>query len=427
MTDQAKVRIGGDAGGATRATDQTRKGIKDTGDQAKVTGDQMVRAAEQAAIAEKKYESEVQRAVQRLKNKETQAKATEEAMKRLGKVQAPGGAAAPGPRGVMAMGPPPTVGGAAPGGIAQALGRIGGQAGATFGALGGGLNSAVPALAALSVAAVGVKLGLDALRASSELAAKTAGETVKLEQQRNQLIEAATKTLAANTANAAAEGGGNLRSAIARGGSISGVQAIADSAGLNTGQASAVAAQLSGLDEQSKKVITQAVADAVRLGIDPVKTAEALRASSKGGLGDLDRESALRNAGNLFDNFSGQQIQQSLSWRDGDLNRLQDVSGYAGRESRAGLGNLSKDAAINAVNSTTADAARRASDPISAALADHGKILKQEIEVLEAMSRAEHPLIRSLNDLTAVMRGGPGSYATQAQRQRGVNAAAGFN
>lgn len=426
MGNEAKVRIGGEAGGATRATDQVRGGLKGLGNDAEKAGNQAKRAAEQAALAEKKYEAEVQRAVLRLKSKEAQAKATEEAMKRLGKAQAPAGAGAPGVRGVMAMGPPPTVGGVAAGGVAQALGRVGGSAGSSFAALGGGLNSTVPALAALSVAAVGVKVGLDALRASSELAAKTAGDTVRLEQQRNALIEAATKTLAQSTAAAAAEGGGDLRSAIARGGSISQVQDLAGQTGLNAGQASAVAAQMAGLDEQSKKVIAQAVADAVRLGVDPVKTAEALRGSSKGGLGDMDREAALRNAGNLFDNFSGQQIQQSLSWRDGDLNRLQDLAGFAGRESRAAFGNLTKDAAVGAVDSVTADGARRAADPITAALADHAKILKKEVEVLEAMGRAEHPLIRGLNDLTAVLRGGPGSYATQAQRQRGVNTAAGF-
>lgn len=426
MADEAKVRIGGDAGGAVRATDQTRKGIKDTGDQATTSGKQMVTAAEQAAQAEKKFEAEVQRTIQRLKNKETQAKATEEAMKRLGKAEAPGGPGMSGPRGVMAMGAPPTMGGVAPGGVAQSLARVGGGAGSTFAALGGGLGNAVPALAALSVAAVGVKVGLDALRAASEHAAKTAGETVKLEQQRNLLIEAATKQLGASTMAAAAEGGGNLRQFIAKGGSISQAQDIAGRTGLNTGDASAVAAQVAGLDDQSKKVIMQAVADAVRLGVDPIKTAEALRASSKGGLGDMDREAALRNAGNLFDNFSGQQIQQSLHASSGDLNRLQDLSGYGTRESRAAFGNVTKDAAVAAADGTSADAARRVADPITAALSEHGKILKKEIEVLEAMARAEHPLIRGLNDLTATLKGGPGSYRRQAGQQRDIQTAAGY-
>lgn len=423
MSNETKVRIGGDAGGAVKAGDQTRTSIKGMGDQAKVTSDQMKRGAEQAAEAEKKFETEVQKSIQLLKLKETRVKATEEALKRMGRAEAPAGPGMPGPRGIMGMGPPPTIGGMAPGGVAQGLAKIGGGAGAAFGALG----NAVPAIAAIGVAAVGVKLGLDALRASSELAAKTAGETVKLEQQRNTLIEQATKQLGQSTINAAAEGGGNLRQFVARGGSISAAQDIAARTGLSTGDASSVAANTAGLDEQSKKVIMQAVADAVRLGIDPVKTAEALRASSKGGLGDMDREAALRNAGNLFDNFSGQQLQQSFSTREGDLNRLQDISGYATRESRAAFGNVTKDAAMAAADGTTSDAARRAADPVSAALSEHGKILKKEIEVLEAMGRGEHPLIRSLTDLTASIRGSAGSYAAQAGRQRGINAAAGFN
>lgn len=425
MGNEAKVRIGGDAAGAVKAGTEARTSIKATGDQAQTTGKQMVTAAEQAAQAEKKYESEVQRAIQRLKQKETQAKATTEAMKRLGQAEAPAGAGLGGPRSVMSMGPP-----AGPGGeliAAKGLSRIGGAAGGAFSALSAGLASGVPALAALGVGAIALKVAFGALQASSELAAKTAGETVKLEQQRNSLIEAATKQLGQSTMNAAAEGGGNLRQFIAKGGSISAAKDIADRTGLNAGDASAVAAQTAGLDDQSKKVIMQAVADAVRLGIDPVKTAEALRSSSKGGLGDMDREAALRNAGNLFDNFSGQQLQQSFGSREGDLNRLQDISGYSTRESRAAFGNLTKDSAVAAADGTSADAARRAADPITAALSDHAKILKKEVEVLEAMGRAEHPLIRSLNDLTASLRGSAGSYAGQAARQRGINTAAGFD
>ena len=425
MADEAKVRIGGDASGATKATDQTRKGVQGLADDSQKAGKKMATAAELAASAEKKFESEVQRTIARLKGKETQAKATEEAMKRLGKAQTPGGPGMPG-RSAMAIGGPPTVGGVAPGGIAQGISRIGGAGGAAFGGIASSLAAASPALAAVGIAAVGLKLGLDALRASSELAAKTAGETVKLEQQRNTLIEQATRQLGANTLNAAAEGGGGLRQFIAKGGSISQVQDIAGRTGLGAGQASQVAGQVAGLDEQSRKVIVQAVADAVRLGVDPVKTAEALRGSSNGGLGEMDREAALRNAGNLFDNFSGQQIQQSLGAREGDLNRLQDLSGFAGRESRAAFGNLTKDNAINAANSTTAEAARKTADPITAALSEHAKMLGKEIAVLEAMGRGEHPLIRSLNDLTASLRGGTGSYAGQAQRQRAINTAAGF-
>lgn len=422
MSNEAKVRIGGDAGGATRATDQTRKGLQGVGDEAQKAGQKAKEGAEQAAAGEKKFESQVQLTIQKLKAKETQAKATEEAMKRLGKAETPAGPGAPGVRGVMAMGGPPTVGGGAPGGIAQGLAKVGGGAGAALGALG----NAVPALAAVGVAAVGLKLGFEALRASSELAAKTAGDTVRLEQQRNTLIEAATKQLGQSTLSASAEGGGALRQFVARGGSISQAQDIAARTGTNAGQASQIGATVAGLDEQSKKVIMQAVADAVRLGVDPVKTAEALRDSSKGGLGDMDREAALRNAGSLFDSFSGQQLKQSFGNREGDLNRLQDLSGFAGRESRAAFGNLTKDAAVNAAESTTAEAARKTADPITAALSEHSKILKKEIEVLEAMGRAEHPLIRGLNDLTASLRGSGGSYANQAARQRGVNAAAGF-
>lgn len=422
MTDQAKVRIDGDASGATRANDQTVKSLKNTGTVAQETGKKMQTAAEQAAAAEKKYEGEVQKAIQRLKNKETQAKATEDAMKRLGLAAN----ASTGNSRAAFTGAPPTVGGVAPGGVAQGLAKIGGAGGAALGAIGSSLSAAAPALAAVGVAAVGLKVGLDAVRAASEQQAKTIGETVKLEQQRNDVIKEGTKQLAATTLNAAAEGGGALRSFIAKGGSISQVQDIAARTGLSAGQASQVGEQVAGLDEQSRKVIIQAVADAVRLGVDPVKTAEALRASSKGGLGDMDREAALRNAGNLFDNFSGQQIQQSLSSREGDLNRLQALAGFSTRESRAGFGVLTKDAAINAADATTADAAKRTADPITAGLAELDKTLKKEIEVLEAMGKGEHPLIRSLNDLTASLRGGSGSYASQAMRQRSIANAAGF-
>lgn len=423
MTDQAKVRIGGDAGGAVRAGDQTVKSLKGVGDQAQKTGKQARDAAEQAALAEKKYESAVQAAIQKLKNKEAAANATAEAMKRLGKAETPGGAGLSSRR--MFMGGMPEGG---PGGgliAAKGLSRLGGAAGGAFSAVGAGMAAGIPALAALGVAAIGVKVGFEALIGASEAHAKLLGETVKLEQQRNDVIEAGTKQLSATVLGASAEGGGSLREAVARGGTIAGVQGIADRTGISAGQASQVSQITSGLDDQSKKVIEQAVRDAVRLGVDPVKTAEALRDSSKGGLGDMDRESALRNAGNLFDNFSGLQIQQSLKG-DPDLDRLQKLSEFATRDSRAGFSTIGSNGAIAAADSTTSESARRTADPITAGLADLSKSLKKEVEVLDAMAKGEHPLVRALNDLTASMRGSAGSYAGQANRQRALANAAGL-
>ncbi|HEX3134086.1 MAG TPA: hypothetical protein VHX44_10955 [Planctomycetota bacterium] len=422
MTDP-KVRIGGDAGGATRATDQTTKGLKGVGDQAQKTGKQAKDAAEQAAQAEKKYEAAVQSAIQKIKNKEAAANATTEALKRLGKAEASAGGAGPSSRRMFMGGMPGGDGG--PGGgliAAKGLSRLGGATGGAFSAVSAGLAAGAPALAALGVAAIGLKVGFDALIGASEAHAKIIGETVKLEQQHKDAVEAATKQLAATALGASAEGGGALREAVARGASVAGIQGLADRTGLNVGQAAQVTQVTSGLDDQSKKVIEQAVRDAVRLGVDPVKTAEALRDSSKGGLGDMSQESALRNAGNLFDNFSGPQLQGGGE----DLDRLAKYSEFSTRDSRAALKVLGSDAGLKAADSATAESARRTADPVTAALGDLKKSIDKEIDVLDAMAKGEHPLVRALNDLTASMRGGAGSYAGQARQQRAIANAAGM-
>lgn len=420
MTDEAKVRIGGDAQGATRATDAVTKGLKGTGDQATKSAKQAADGAAYAAKAELQYESEVQKAIQRLKQKETQANATSEAMKRLGMESSKS------TRGALAA--PLGGAGGGGGGIAQGLSRLQGPAGSFAAGLANSIGSASPAIAGLGILAAGVGVSLRALSAASERQAQLAGDIVKAEQARKDIITAATKQLGANALGASAEGGAALRSAIAHGGSIAGVQALGNETGTSAGQAAQIGDVIRSVAEQDRAAVLEAVRNAVKLGVDPVQTATELAGfSARNKPGDLNAMNPLAvmmNAGNLFDNFSDSQLNQAtlhgMPGQDQDLATLESLSNFSTRGSRAGLSTLNA-AGVRAADDATAEDARRTADPIGTALSEHSKQLKREVDVLEAMAKGEHPLIRALNNLAAGLGRGQGSYNDQAARLRAVN------
>jgi hypothetical protein len=421
MSNEAKVRIGGDAKGATGATDAVAKSLKGAGDAATKAGKQSADAADLAAKAELRHEAEVQKAIQRLKQKESQANATAEAMKRLGIASDRSSRAAV--SAPMAGGG----GGFTLAGGAQGLARLGGAAGGVAGGLASSLGNAVPAVMALGIGAAAVGVSLRALSAASERQAVLAGDIVKAEQARQAVIEQGTKQLGANALGASMEGGAALRGAIARGGSIGGIAALGDQTGTSASQAAEIADAIRDITGEDRKAVIEAVRNSVKLGVDPVKTAQELAGFSarnkKGDLAAMDRLSVLGNAGNLFDNFSDVDIANATAsgpGRDFDLSALHSLAEFSTRGSRAGLATLTPEG-VRAADATTAEGARRIADPIGTALSEHAKQLKREVDVLEAMAKAEHPLIKGLTDLTAALRGGRGSYAQQARDLQMVN------
>jgi hypothetical protein len=419
MSNEAKVRIGGDATGASKAADATVKGIEKVAASGKKAGKDLAAASIDGAKAEKQYEAEVQKVINRLRQKEVTAKATAEAMNRLGMAESKAGGGG-GSRSFLSRPPAGHEAGFEAERYERGIKRFGGPLGKLGGEAFGVLGVVSGPFAALAGIAGGLGVAFEALKVSSERTSEKLGEEAKAEQQRAELIKNALKELGATALGASSEGGSALRQAVARGVDIRDVQALAERTSTSNAQASQIAGYTQGLPEASVNAIEQAVRDAIRLGVDPVQTAAELRGVSASGsyLGGMKRDELLRSAGNLFNDFSDTDLLRGTSTANGGANVLQSLSSYATRDSRAGLSTLTNAAAINAADTSTAEEARRKADPINAAMTDLAKTMKDEVKVLEAMAKGEHPLIKGLTDLTAAIRGGQGSYGAQASAAR---------
>lgn len=428
--DKAKLRIGGDAGGASRAASQTAKGLKKVGTAGKQAARDLEQGAKKAAREEKHFEQEVQKVVQRLKRKETQTKATEEAMRRLGRSQdqvnaggGPGGGRRPRMRGAprpVAQG----AGGMRPQvrGAFEGLSRMQGGAGGMFGNLAGAVGAG-GALAGVGIAAAGVGLALNRLRGQTEQMIETATKAIALEHQRADATKAALDQLGAGAMTGAAALGDDARRAMLDGASLSDVVGMSQ-AGATDAQTGALLAKLTaGMEVAMRDAVVRAYRKTRVVGGHDAAVRAAEFASGEirrtGGLGKLtDADIALEGMGRTGDPNARRNLGLALSGRHSGLNTLEAGQySFATRESRAQAGLVADQGALDAANASTTRAAADAKDPVGAAMREINKSIIREAEVLERVDQTLTGLNRVLEKVGAFASGREG-YSAQAARLR---------
>ncbi len=423
MSNEAKVRFTGDASGAGQAADKTVGGVNKVTAATEKMGKVGVAASDQAAAAEKKYEQEVQKTIQRLRNKETQAKATTEAMKRLGMSEGGGST-----RGAVAgIGPN---GAEAPGNagrIVGALGKIGGPLGGGLAGIGSGINAGGPIMAA-AAGAVALKVGFDALLAVGEKRAEQERTIIGLEQERADAIKAGKAEQGRNVIAAAQALGQVGRQALVKGANIDVMQGIGARTGATAEQSAEIGGLLVGLSTEVRKQIEQAFSDAERLGGSGIEAARTLSSDARSAGGTLGTQSrgdlARAGLGAFGDSLSDQAINRALN-PSRDLDNAEAVRRAGTRAGRAAQGLIANgDAVINAQDAAGKDA-DRVSDPVAANLKDIAEKGAKQVEALERQAIAAGMMVELLQDISRGLRGGAGSYSGQAERLRGAQAAAG--
>jgi hypothetical protein len=419
--NRAVVKIDGKGTGAKRAADMAAKGLQSLGKTGKKTGDDLARASESAAKAEKKFEAEVQKSIQALQRKETRAKATAEAEKRLG--IGPVGAQGGGARGrpVLRGGRPAA---AAPGGgrvrsIFEAASRGGGAVGGVLGQGASALGAATPAMVALGGAAVAATTALAALTAASDRAAEAAGEQARLSIQRREAVRQAQDQVGGTAVNAAAAGGSRLRQLVGQGVSLGQIANTADRVGIGTGQAAELASLTKGLSVELRNRVEQAFSDANRLGgsgLDAARFAST-EIRDTGGLGNLSRsELALQGIDGGAGTFGSSEVSRRL--RNPDLIRLAQFERFGSRQNRAEFRTILDQGNLANADAGTQRAAERTRNPVRAALDDINKAQSQAVEVLEAQADASFQSVELLKDIKAAIVGGEGSFGRRAAAQR---------
>lgn len=422
--NEAKVKISGDASGAARANDQAARGIQAIGTTANKVNQDIARGTDQATAAEKKFESEVQRAINRLKQKETTARATAAAVRRMGE-DGPGST-----RGAVAGAGGPGVGGGMGAGrlLTGVGGGLGGQGGALMGRMGAAAAGGAALMGVVAAASL-LTMALGGLTQSSEAAARAAGERVRVEQERAALEKQAQQQLGQTALAVSSKHGTSAARLAMQGVSIDAVRATGDRTGADAGQALELASLLRGLGPELRKQIEQAFVDAEKLGgsgLDAARSLSVMARESGGSLGNMSRgDMARMGLGSYGDQFSDQEINRGLNRPTREGENLASLRRSRGRQSLAELGTLTDASAIQAADVGTREAAAAAADPLTAALGKHTEVLRDQIAVMNAMAAEEGPLVRGLKDLAAAIKGGGGSYTTQAARQRAVIAGAG--
>ncbi len=415
MANEAKVKFTGDAAGVGQASDKATSGIKGVGAAAKQMGTDATAAADGATKAEFRFEQEIQKSIQKLKQKETQTKATAEAMKRLGIAQNSTREAVAGPNG--AAGP----GGA--GRIVQAFGRVGGVAGGALSGIGAGLSAGGPLLAAAG-AAIALKVGFEALLAVGQRRAEQEARIVALENERAAAIKAGTIELGRNAIAAAQSLGTVGKQALVRGTSIASIDGLAARTGAGPQDAAEIAGMLVGLGPEIRKKIEQAVRDANTLGGSGVEAARALSAEARtdGGFGNQSRaDLARRGLGSFGDTLSDPQITSGL--RNSDLQNISTLDRAGNRGARAGISLLNNaDATIAAQDNGVRDE-NRVTDPVGTSLKEISTLHAKEVDLLERQAASAGLMVGLLQDISSKLRGGAGSYGTQAANQRAALAA----
>jgi hypothetical protein len=422
MSNDAKVRFTGDATGAGQAADKAAGGVKKVTQAVETMGHEVVKANEAAARAEKQFEQEVQKSVQRLQKKETQAKATTEAMKRLGMAEGGGST-----RGALAGGGPNA--GEGPGNagrIVGALGKMGGPAGGALAGIGAGMAAGGPILAA-AAAAVSLKVGFDALIAVGEKRAEQERAIIALEHERIDAIKAG-KAAQGHSAIAAAQALGQVgRQALVKGANIDVMQGIGERTGATPEQAAEMGGLMVGLAADVRKQIEQAFIDAERLGGSGMEAARSLSADAReaGHLGTMTRgDRARAGLGSFGDSLSDHEINRALN-PSRDLDNADALRRAGTRAGRAGQGLIANgEAVLNAQDAAQKDAAR-VSDPVAASLKEISDKSTRQVEALERQAIATGKVVELLSDISRGVRGGAGSYGGQAERLRAALAAAG--
>ena len=420
--NEAKVKFTGDATGAAAAADKASQGLKNVGGAAKQMGQDATKAADDAAKAELRYEQEVQKSIQKLKQKEQATKANTEAMKRLGMAEKEANST----RGAVAGLGNAGGGGVGAGRLVQGMGRIGGAAGGALSGIGAGLAAASGPLIAVAVAAAGLKIGFEALLAVGQKRAEQEARIVALENERADAIKAGTTELGNNAIAAAQALGIEGKRALARGTSIQSIDGVAGRTGLAPSQAAEVSGLLVGLSDELRKKIEQAVKDSTMLGGDGVEAARTLSAEARsdGNFGTQSRgDLARRGLGGFGDSLSDQQITAGL--RNSDLANIQAVDQAGTRGTRAGISLINNQGAIIAAQDNGVAAAKKMSDPVGVALKEISDRNGRAVELLERQAAATGLMVALLQDISAKLKGGPGSYAAQAAEVRAAMAAAG--